>query len=222
MSSSRWPWCGGPCASARPSPLFGAGHIDEEPGSGAPEIEKLYGLVRTAEVAGGDESVVLFGQWLEAREDGLLEGIRAYNDEDCRSTVALHDWFLGLRPDGLPWWLPPEEREKSEEAEERDTTRIALHEALLAGGALGTANWLLARLLHYRQREAKSQWWGCRPSSVAEARGYVSPRIVAQRAAVPSARSARIQRKHREILCPRDHGAAAFCRSTRNGGPGRR
>ena len=103
------------------------------------EIEKLYGFERTAEVAGGDESVVLFEQWLEAGEDSLLEGIRAYNEEDCRSTVALHEWLLGLRPDGLPWQVPPEQREQTEEAEERDATRIALHEALLDGRGGGRA-----------------------------------------------------------------------------------
>ena len=123
------------------------------------EIEKLYGFERTAEVAGGAESVVLFEQWLEAQEGSLLEGIRAYNEEDCRSTVALHEWLLGLRPDGLPWQVPPEQREKTEEAEERDATRIALHEALLAGGEEGSPSWLLAHLLYYHQREAKSQWW---------------------------------------------------------------
>lgn len=123
------------------------------------EIEKLYGFIRKAQVVGGDESVVLFEQWLEAREDALLEGIRAYNEEDCRSAVALHEWLLGLRPAGLPWQLPPEERERSEEAEERDASRIALQEALLAASEEGTPSWLLAHLLYYHQREAKSQWW---------------------------------------------------------------
>ncbi|HEU0248330.1 MAG TPA: TM0106 family RecB-like putative nuclease [Gaiellaceae bacterium] len=123
------------------------------------EIEKLYGFVRTAAVAAGDESVVLFEHWLEAGENALLEGIRAYNEEDCRSTVALHEWLLGQRPPELPWRLPPEERERTEEAEERDAARIALHEALLAGGDEGSPLWLLAHLLYYHQREAKSQWW---------------------------------------------------------------
>ncbi|HET9242777.1 MAG TPA: TM0106 family RecB-like putative nuclease [Gaiella sp.] len=123
------------------------------------EIEKLYGFVRTAAVAGGDESVVLFEQWLEAGEGALLEGIRAYNEEDCRSTVALHEWLLGLRPPGLPWRAHPDEREKTEEAEERDAVRIALHDALLANGEEGSPHWLLAHLLYYHQREAKSQWW---------------------------------------------------------------
>jgi predicted RecB family nuclease len=123
------------------------------------EIEKLYGFERTAEVAGGDESVVLFEQWLEARENSLLEGIRAYNEEDCRSTVALHEWLLGRRTPELPWRLPPDERERTEEAEERDAGRVALHEALLAGAEEGSPRWLLAHLLYYHQREAKSQWW---------------------------------------------------------------
>jgi uncharacterized protein len=123
------------------------------------EIEKLYGFERTADVAGGDESVVIFERWMELGDRELLEGIRAYNEEDCRSTVGLHDWLLGLRPDGLDWRAPPEERERREEAEERDAARAALHEALLAEAEEGSPRWLLGHLLYYHQREAKSQWW---------------------------------------------------------------
>ena len=123
------------------------------------EIEKLYGFERTAEVSGGDESVVLFEQWLESGDDAILEGIRAYNEEDCRSTVALHEWLLGLRPPDLPWRAPPDERPQTEEAEERDAERIALHESLLDGEEEGSVRWLLAHLVYYHRRESKSQWW---------------------------------------------------------------
>ena len=123
------------------------------------EIEKLYGFERTAAVAGGDESVVLFESWLELGDRDLLEGIRAYNEEDCRSTVRLHEWLLAQRPDELDWRAPPDEREQSEEAEERDAARAALHEALLAGAEEGSPRWLLGHLLYYHQREGKSQWW---------------------------------------------------------------
>jgi uncharacterized protein len=123
------------------------------------EVEKLYGFVRTAEVSGGDESVVLFEQWLELGDDALLEGIRAYNEEDCLSTVALHEWLLAQRPPGMPWRPPPEGRERSEEAEERDADRVALHASLLEGTAEGDPRWVLAHLLYYHRREAKSQWW---------------------------------------------------------------
>jgi predicted RecB family nuclease len=123
------------------------------------EIEKLYAFARTAPVAGGDESVVLFEQWMESGEDALLEGIRAYNEEDCRSTVELHEWLLSLRPRDMPWRPHPDEREVSEEAEERDAERAALHESLLEGEEEGSPRWLLGHLLYYHRRESKSQWW---------------------------------------------------------------
>jgi uncharacterized protein len=123
------------------------------------EIEKLYGFARSAPVSGGDESVVLFEQWLELGDRDVLEGIRAYNEEDCRSTAALHDWLLAQRAPALEWRAPPEEREQSEEAEERDAKRAALHEALLTPAEEGSPRWLLGHLLYYHQREAKSQWW---------------------------------------------------------------
>ena len=123
------------------------------------EIEKLYGFVRTAEVAGGDESVVLFERWLEAEDGGLLDGIRAYNEEDCRSLQELHEWLLRRRPPGLPWREPPDGREPSEEAEERDAARAALAAELLEGAEEDSPRFVLAHLLSYHRREAKSQWW---------------------------------------------------------------
>jgi predicted RecB family nuclease len=123
------------------------------------DVEKLFGFVRTADVSGGAESAVLFDQWIEAQNDALLEDIRHYNEEDCRSLQELHEWLLQRRPPGLPWRLPPEERERKEEAEERDAERAALHATLLAGAAEGDPRWLLAHLLYYHRREAKSQWW---------------------------------------------------------------
>ena len=123
------------------------------------EVEKLYGFERTAEVSGGDDSVVRFEQWLELGDPALLEEIHAYNEEDCRSTVALHEWLLAQRAPTLPWRPPPEGRERSEEAEERDAERAALYASLLAGTEEGDPRWLLAHLLYYHRRESKSQWW---------------------------------------------------------------
>ena len=120
-------------------------------------IEALYGFVRTAEVMGGDESTVLFEKWLESGDDSLLRDIEAYNEEDCRSTVALHEWLLQRRPPNLPWHPtvlpePPEEEMPHE--------RAVLRDALLARSAEeGDAPWLLAQLLDYHRREAKPQWW---------------------------------------------------------------
>ena len=61
-------------------------------------IEKLYGFVRVADVAGGDESVVRFEEWVETGDDAILEEVERYNEEDCRSTFGLHEWLLSIRP----------------------------------------------------------------------------------------------------------------------------
>ena len=91
-------------------------------------IEALYGFVRTAEVMGGDESTVLFEKWLEAGDDSLLRDIEAYNEEDCRSTVALHEWLLQRRPPDLPWRPTPARGARGGDAARARRGAIALHE----------------------------------------------------------------------------------------------
>jgi predicted RecB family nuclease len=123
------------------------------------KVEELYGFERTAEVAGGTESVEAFEAWLDVRDDALLEGIRRYNEEDCLSTLELHRWLLGLRPDGLAWRPPPQEREVKEETKERLAERERVRDELLAGAEEGEPRWLLAQLLDYHRRESRPQWW---------------------------------------------------------------
>ncbi len=123
------------------------------------EVEKLFGFERKAEVSGGSESVTAFETWLETEDDTLLDPIRDYNEEDCVSLYELHRWLLEQRPPEMPWQLPPEERERSEEAEERDAERARVRDALLAGAEEGDPDWLLAHLLDYHQREERPQWW---------------------------------------------------------------
>ncbi|MGH3114246.1 MAG: TM0106 family RecB-like putative nuclease, partial [Gaiellaceae bacterium] len=94
-------------------------------------IEALYGFERTAEVSGGDESTVRFEKWLESGDDSLLRDIEAYNEEDCRSTVALHEWLLHSRPPGLPWRPSPPAPEPPAD-EEMPPERAVLRDALLA------------------------------------------------------------------------------------------
>ena len=48
----------------------------------------------------GGGSIVAYETWLETGDDELLEAIRAYNEEDCRSTLSLRDWLLDdMRPE---------------------------------------------------------------------------------------------------------------------------
>ena len=123
------------------------------------EIEKLYGFVRTADVKGGDDSVVRFEEWVESGDDSILEEVERYNGEDCRSTFELHEWLCSIRPDEIPWRLPPDQRERSEEAETRDEEREALKAQLLEGAEEGEPRRLLANLIDYHQRDQRPEWW---------------------------------------------------------------
>jgi uncharacterized protein len=122
-------------------------------------IEALYGFERGAEVKGGDDAVVSFETWLETGDESLLAEVERYNEEDCRSTFELHEWLLSIRPGELPWRPLPEERERKEEAVERDAERAALRDELLAGSEEGDPLRLLGHLVDYHQREARPQWW---------------------------------------------------------------
>jgi predicted RecB family nuclease len=123
------------------------------------DIEELYGFRRTADVSGGSESVVAFEEWLEIGEDSLLEGIRAYNEEDCRSLYELHRWLLAQRPADLAWRGPPEPKEVKDETKEHLAERARVEAELLEGAEEGDPRWLLAQLLEYHRREEKPQWW---------------------------------------------------------------
>ena len=110
-------------------------------------------------MAGGDESVVRFEEWVETGDDAILEDVERYNENDCRSTVALHEWLLSLRPTDRPWRDPPELRPRKEELVVRDAERAALEARLLAGTTEGSPRRLLGHLVDYHQREARPQWW---------------------------------------------------------------
>jgi uncharacterized protein len=103
--------------------------------------------------------VQAFEEWLELGDDALLDGIRAYNEEDCVSLHELHRWLLGQRPGDLPWCPPPEIREPGEEGAALLAERERVRNELLDGAEEGEPRWLLAHLLDYHRGEEKPQWW---------------------------------------------------------------
>ena len=123
------------------------------------EIESLFGFERSAAVGSGTEAILRYERWLETADFGCLEEIAAYNEEDCRSTLALLDWLHGLRPSGLAWPEPPAPREVPEEETEASEARRRVRTELLLGAEAGTARWLAAEILEYHRREARPAWW---------------------------------------------------------------
>lgn len=123
------------------------------------DLEALVGFARSVAVQSGMQAIVDYERWLETGDDGLLAGIAAYNEDDCRATLALLNWLHGLRPPNLAWPEPPQPRAVSEEAAEAFEVRRRLREQLLEGTEPGTPRWLAAEVLEYHRREARPAWW---------------------------------------------------------------
>jgi uncharacterized protein len=130
-------------------------------GYGLKNVERFFMPERTEDVSAGDDSILVFEQWLETRDDSLLEAIERYNEFDCRATLALRDWLLERRAEaGVEAWKEPKTpRELSEEKVEALTAREALRRRLLDGAEEGDERWILAQLLEYHRREARPVWW---------------------------------------------------------------
>jgi uncharacterized protein len=95
-------------------------------------VESFYAEKRAGDVKKATDSIVVYERWRETAEPQLLESIRAYNEDDCRSTWQLRDWLLSMRPDGLAWFstaLAEESKNKKPARPKSDKT--VEHEARL-------------------------------------------------------------------------------------------
>ncbi len=125
---------------------------------GLKRVERLAGFVRTADVDGGSDAVVLYENWLQVGEDGLLELIASYNEEDCRATRAVHNWLQRNPPTGpirpRDVYVPSESTLANREAfERREGIAQKLRESFpddLGARTLGS-------LLNYYAREDRVQ-----------------------------------------------------------------
>ena len=139
-------------------------------------LEPLYGFAREVDLRNAGDSIVEFETWLElGEEDGreeLLVEIEGYNRDDCVSTMHLRDWLEGQRTmleDELGSELPRPSLPQPEETEDSEAQKAvnALVDALTSGlpdsieemSDVERGQWLLAQLLNWHRREAKSFWW---------------------------------------------------------------
>ena len=125
---------------------------------GLKKVETLPGFVRTAEVGRGADAVLEYEYYLASRDEQHLRAIESYNDEDCRSTVAVFDWLRAQAPADVDWLAPADGTEADAEPHE-PSERELLREELVADEPEGSERWLAGELLAYHSRAAKQQWW---------------------------------------------------------------
>lgn len=139
------------------------------------KLERHHGFVRLEKtVREGGGSIVAYEQWLATGDDALLEAVRAYNEEDCRSTLALRDWIhTTMRPEAEDDFdvdfsdLTDPEPDEQHDAPEWLAGQQDLADRLVAGlpehredDTIDDAERrLLSHLLLYHRRESKPEWW---------------------------------------------------------------
>lgn len=143
-------------------------------GYGLKKLEPLYLPPREGDITDGGSSIVAYEDWIESGDPALLESIRAYNELDCVSTLALRGWLEERRAEaverfgGLELERPEAaDGEPSESTVEDDVLAEQLAAALLAGVPDDPAQrdddqqgrWLLAQLLGWHRREERPEWW---------------------------------------------------------------
>ena len=136
------------------------------------QIEKFYMPVREGPVTEAGFSVVAFETWLKNGDPTILDGIAAYNRDDCVSTWLLRGWLEERRAEAvarwpeLTWGRPVAEAQEAPAGvtdwlQKVDERIRGLTGELAADDHSPEADGrrLLADLLDWHRREDKSQWW---------------------------------------------------------------
>jgi predicted RecB family nuclease len=139
------------------------------------KLERHHAFVRLEKrIREGGGSIIAYETWLETADGELLEAIRAYNEEDCTSTLSLRDWLVStMRPaaekqfavnfDDLREPEPEEEQEPPKwmpdvlDLIEPLTLRLPAHGD--EDDVAEAERRLISHLLLYHWREGKPTWW---------------------------------------------------------------
>ncbi len=74
------------------------------------DIEKYYDFKRSGDIQKGDVSEEFYIQWMETKDQKLLDQIGEYNKQDCLSTFKLRKWLLRIKPEQTKWFVPEKEQ----------------------------------------------------------------------------------------------------------------
>ena len=121
---------------------------------GLKHVEQLTSYERSHDIDQGAAAVVEYERWMaepdrSRRDQGMLDRIARYNEDDVRSTRAVRDWLVARRPADLPW--RPSSLDLVEPDPELDRRIEALHQF-----PVGSPQHLLGDLLGYWRRERRA------------------------------------------------------------------
>jgi predicted RecB family nuclease len=141
------------------------------------KLEQYYDFKRNVDLKNAHApllaiEIALDAKAPEAITDEIRTAVQGYNEDDCRSTLALRDWLETLRSaaiaDGKDVPRPiVEEKERSADFKELQLRAQAVRRRLLEGLPPEAAQaghpehhlWLLAYLVDWHKREINAEWW---------------------------------------------------------------
>jgi len=141
---------------------------------GLKALEPVIGFERDAELRGAIGSLRRWQAWRDDGDQEHLDGIAAYNEDDCAATLALYRWLLDRRPEAEAQYgiaLTPLQAEPPKPPgaklaaylARRDAMRLRLVPGLPDDESQDTDEQRAVRttfdLLGYHRREAKPGYW---------------------------------------------------------------
>ena len=144
-----------------------------EPSYSIKNVEHFYREAREGDVQNAGASILYYDAWCETGDPKLLEDIRSYNEDDCRSLLQLQAWLLSIKPAHIPFRTEtaaatketpdPKADQKARALAEQQALVARLLQDLPADRDTWTAEHhlreLAAYLLDFHQRESKPAWW---------------------------------------------------------------
>lgn len=131
-------------------------------------VEQLYRPKRSTEVTTAVDSIVQYARWIENREpedwkkSAILKDIRAYNEDDCKSTSELLLWLRKLAAENNINFVTP----AGVEIQLNTTTKEISPEVIARLDAISnlrkqddSISIVLADILDFHRREEKPMWW---------------------------------------------------------------
>jgi len=143
-----------------------------EPSYSIKKLENFYMKKRQADVVSAVESIVFYEKWKLTQDQAVLESIRNYNEDDCRSTCLLHEWILSIKPESSEYFYSQEIKSLENIG---DDSIMSEYEMLLAESLEALIKnlpqkrddwnsddelrWLTSHLLDFYRRSDKPGWW---------------------------------------------------------------
>jgi uncharacterized protein len=120
------------------------------------EIEKFYDFKRSGEVKKANVSGDYYSEYIETKEQRLLDEIESYNKQDCHSTYDLRNWLVKIRPEDASWFVPAADEIEDREFEvEMDETFEQLKNFKTDDKNIKQ---IISDLLGFFRRETKPEW----------------------------------------------------------------